>query len=117
VRAAITTSGAGLTGDLDDLPIEPGPVPARSTEPPGVDDLLAVAATSARALADLVRRRSVRLGRSGVRVDVPVPDPDGFTADRWDEAPDAVAAAVCDVADLARTGVRLYRRLQDEVPR
>jgi hypothetical protein len=117
VRSAITASGAGLTGDLDDLPVRPGPVPAQHTASPRVDELLAVAAASGGALADLVRRRSVRLRRSGVRIDVRVPDADGFTAHRWDDAPDPVAAAVDEVAHLARTGVRLYRRLQDEVSR
>jgi hypothetical protein len=117
MRTAIATSGATLTGDLDDLPTQPGPDTGPDCAPPGSDELLAAAATSAEALADLVQRRSARLRKAGLRVDVPVPDPACFTVDRWEGARDPVGAAVGEVADLARTGVRLYRRLQDEAPR
>jgi hypothetical protein len=117
VRTAIITSGATLTGDLDDLPTQPGHVGAIEAAPPRTDVLLEVAAASAGALADLARRRSSRLRRSGVRIDVPVPDPADFTVDRWTGARDPVDAAVQDVADLARTGVRLYRRLHDGASR
>lgn len=118
VRAAIATSGATLTGDLDDLPTPAGPagVPGagRDIDPPGPEELLPVAATSAEALADLIRRRTARLRRAGSRADVPVPDPADFTVDRWADAPDPTAAAVAEVTSLARTAMRLYRRLQDE---
>jgi len=116
VRRAVQDSGATVTGDLDDLPTDPGDPPVPGSPPPAPHELLEVAATAAGALHDLVRQRSLRLRRRSGRSDIPVPDRVAFRPDHWDNAPDPTAAAVTEVADLARTAMMLYRRLRTGAP-
>ena len=65
------------------------------------------------AMRRLIRRRSRRLARRGVEVELPA-DLGGPRPPRtWRDSSDPVAAAAQQIAGLARTAIDLQRRLRD----
>lgn len=130
-RWAIEDSGVHLVGTLADLPTEPRDIDQTPLLlPPTPESELLDAATDAyRGLVDLIdqrridqrrqgpRRRRTRPGRSGEsssRTSVARYEADPPLS-RWRSAPDAVAAAVTDIAELVNTATELRQvaRRQD----
>src|SRR5205085_946658 len=101
-RDAIATSGAVLTGDLDDLPVDPDPtvrerLPERPPAPSS-EEMLEAAGLAAEALRKLIKRRVRRLRRAGVEVESPVFRKAEALASDWASAHDPVATAAGDLA-------------------
>lgn len=115
VRRAILDTGAQVVGDLDDLPTSPSETLQRKVDdaqaPPTDDELLAAAAAAAEGLRRMIARRSRRLRDRGAG-DVVADDHATAASEGWARSADPVAAAVSDIADLARTAIDLNRRLQ-----
>lgn len=115
VRKAIVGAGAVLAGDLEDLPTTFSESHVRNVDdaqvPPTDGEILSAAGTAVEAMHRLVVRRARRLRKRGAAVDL---DVDGVSAaaDAWSASDDPVAAAVGDIAELARTAVDLRRRLR-----
>ncbi len=115
-RAAIESTGAELTGDLDDLPTSlsaaPGPGLDESPGMPEDYEILAAAADAVPAMQRLLRRHTRRLRKQGVELES-APHPDtSVRPDRWDSADDPVGAAAAELADLASAAIVLKRRLR-----
>ena len=114
----ISASGAVLTGDLEDLPVDADPevlagMPQRPPAP-GSEEMLEAAELAAEALRALIDRRVDKLGRAGVEVERPTfRTPDALAAD-WASAADPVATAAGDLAATARQAAVLLRRLRAE---
>lgn len=116
-RRAISESGVDVIGDLDDLPTELSDEHEQlivdRQPPPSADEILDAAKPAEQAMRRLIRRRSRRLARRGVDVDLP-PDLGGpFPPRTWQDSPDPVTAAARQIAGLARTAIDLQRRLRD----
>ncbi len=117
VRTAIERSGAGLTGDLADLPVDSPPAPdgSRLSEP-STAEILAAAATARDGLIRLVHRRMTQLVKlaPGSRPPATADEAeDGPTPSaRWSETPDPVGSAVAEVTSLVRLAIDLRRRLE-----
>ena len=118
VRQAVVGSGAEVVGDLDDLPVRlsaartAGAVPFLS--PPTRTELLAAAAPARDTLVDLVAQQVRSLASSGLRapsspehLDLRADGP--TRPDRWADAERPVAAAVAELAALARHTMTMRR--------
>jgi hypothetical protein len=113
VATDVAAGGATVTGDLAELcttvPTEPPRGPSPEPEPAV---MLAAAADAVVGMQRLLRRRARRLRAAGVEV-AAFPVDKCVTAERWQSAGDPVAAAVAEIADLAREAIRLGRRLRE----
>jgi hypothetical protein len=122
VREAIVSSGAQLTGTLDDLPTElaaASPDAQDSVVEPTEQDVLAAGAAALEALQQLVHRRAQRLRRRGLEAPVPPASQRSGSVrpDRWTSEPDPVGAAAKEIAGVARTAIELHRRLRHQPSR
>jgi hypothetical protein len=115
VRDAIRASGAEVIGDLDDLPTElsasesvgdDGGVPE-----PDQREMLSAAAAALDGMQELVDRRARRLRKAGLEAPVAARVRPRSPA-RWADAPDPVAAAAAEVAEVARVAIGLHSRLR-----
>jgi hypothetical protein len=117
-REAIARAGATLTGDLDDLPTTPDRE-LRASLPvvpgtPGAADMLDAAEEAAATFARHAKRRSRKLARAGVTVELTErPAPDALRP-VWESAGDPVDAAARELADRAREDAQLLRRIRAE---
>jgi hypothetical protein len=117
-RSAIAGSGARVTGDLEDLPTIPDPeLRARLPEAPGepcTPAILDAAEEAAAAFARHARRRSRKLGRAGVAVQLSERPAVDALRPEWEAAEDPVDAAAVELASRAREDAMLLRRIRDE---
>jgi hypothetical protein len=117
-RRSIEKAGARVTGDLDDLPVAPDAT-FRAALPevpgePGTAAILDAAEEAAAAFTRHARRRSRKLGRAGVVVDV-VERPDAEALrPAWEAAEDPIDAAALELASRAQEDAALLRRIRDE---
>lgn len=116
VRDAVTTSGARLCGDLDDLPVDvsshesiarPG-----GTVLPSEPLVLAAAASALEGLHGLARQRARRLRRNGVAAQPPSGVDAAAAAHGWAAATEPVDAAASEVAAMALAAIELHRQLR-----
>jgi hypothetical protein len=114
----VAATGAVVTGDLGDLPMEPDAA-RRAALPevpasPDQDVMMEAAALAADALRDLIHRRVRKLRRAGVDVEPPpLRTPEKLAAD-WAAADDPVATAATDLARAARDAAMMLRRIREE---
>ena len=117
-RWAIEESGAVVTGDLEDLPTVPDPdlkasLPELPDEP-GTAAILDAAEEAAAAFARHARRRSRKLSRAGVDVQLDERQAVDELRPVWEAAEDPVDAAAVELADRAMEDAVLLRRIRDE---
>ena len=117
-RDTIESTGAAVTGDLDDLPVRADPdLMGRLPEvpvPADEDAMMEAAVLAADALRALIRRRVRKLERAGVGVEVPaLRSPEKLAAD-WAAAADPVGTAAGDLASAAREAAMMLRRIREE---
>lgn len=116
VRQAIFSSGAEVTGDLTDLPVDPDPEVrarlGRAPRAPSRRRMLRDAGLVARALVRLRRRQARRLARLGVPAAPPPPLDVRSLRRTWAQAADPVDAAARDLAASAREAALQLRRLR-----
>jgi hypothetical protein len=117
-RAAIDSSGAQVTGDLDDLPTSASERHRSAVDdaqqPPTDRELLDAAADAVEGMRALVERRARRAAKRGLDVE-PASAGAAPTGPRG-RSDDPVAAAVAHVADLCREAMELRRRNRGEAP-
>ena len=114
VRVAVRRSGAGISGDLDDLPVVADGQASlpRSATPVDADQLLAAAADALDGLEALRTRRLRRLSRLGVERDgADHPEP-GTARRRWASCPGPVDAAVDEVTARCHELALLLREVR-----
>jgi hypothetical protein len=118
IRDTLTETGAVVTGDLADLPVEPD-LATRDSLPdvptaPSPEDMLEAASLAAEALRALIRKRVRKLRRAGVEIEMPaLRSPEKLEED-WAAADDPVATAAADLARAARDAAMMLRRLREE---
>ena len=112
VAADIAVSGATVTGDLADLATSvPAVAPPGLSAEPDPAAMLGAAAEAVVGMQKLLRRRAARLREAGVAEAAPAVEKH-VTADRWQADVDPVAAAVEEIAGLAREAIRMGRLLR-----
>ncbi len=117
-RDMVSASGALVTGDLEDLPVEAdrdavARMPERPPAPPA-EEMLEAAELAAEALRGLIDRRVRKLERAGVEVARPTFRTPEVLARDWASSADPVAAAAGDLAVAARQAAVLLRRIRAE---
>lgn len=115
-REAIEATGAQVTGDLEDLPEEVDPAVRKSlpdvASTPRTPMMLDAAEDAAAGFADHARKRRRQLARAGIEVELARRPPLKRLRSDWESAEDPVDAAARELADRAREGAQLLRRLR-----
>ena len=117
-RQLVEETGAVVTGDLEDLPVEPDPArreslpeaPATPTAPMMLD----AAEEAAAAFTRHAHRRRRKLARAGIDVDLVERSPVESLRSTWESASDPVDAAAVELAERAREDAMLLRRIRAE---
>ena len=114
---AIEATGAVVCGDLSDLPTAVDPaLRASLPEVPGdprTPVILDAAEEAAATFAQHARQRRRKLARAGVEVELVERPPHETVRSLWESSTDPLDAAARDLADRAREGALLLRRLRD----
>jgi hypothetical protein len=118
IRKTIRGTGAVVTGELEDLPVEADralrkALPAVPASPSS-DAMLEAATLAADALRELTKKRVRKLQRAGLEQEMPpLRSPEKLEAD-WAAADDPVGTAAGDLASAARDAAMMLRRLREE---